>query len=375
MPELTRPRIISFEPLAGAAGDMILAALFDLGVDPKAVEKTLHQAGLTSISLQFARRRCEHGIVCGYLDVIDTDAAHDDHDHDHGHGHDHGHEHNHDHDHDHHHHDHHHASEEGAAPAPHHHRGLKDNLALIRSSDAPARAKERAEKIFRRLGEAEASVHGIDVEQVHFHEVGALDSIADIFGICLALEQLGVERIYCSGYKIGHGTVRCAHGLMPVPAPATARLLEGYPVTRLPIATELTTPTGAAVLTTLAEGSLPTQPFRLLATGNGHGRKNLPEMPNIIRALLLEEQTGENANSEAKAWGEEETLSLISCETDDQTAESLGYLSERLLAAGALDVSATAVQMKKNRPGVRLQILSRPADEVRLANIILTESS
>ncbi|HQL88289.1 MAG: nickel pincer cofactor biosynthesis protein LarC [Lentisphaerae bacterium] len=375
MPELTRPRIISFEPLAGAAGDMILAALFDLGVDPKAVEKTLHQAGLTSISLQFARRRCEHGIVCGYLDVIDTDAAHDDHDHDHGHGHDHGHEHNHDHDHDHHHHDHHHASEEGAAPAPHHHRGLKDILALIRSSDAPARAKERAEKIFRRLGEAEASVHGIDVEQVHFHEVGALDSIADIFGICLALEQLGVERIYCSGYKIGHGTVRCAHGLMPVPAPATARLLEGYPVTRLPIATELTTPTGAAVLTTLAEGSLPTQPFRLLATGNGHGRKNLPEMPNIIRALLLEEQTGENANSEAKAWGEEETLSLISCETDDQTAESLGYLSERLLAAGALDVSATAVQMKKNRPGVRLQILSRPADEVRLANIILTESS
>jgi uncharacterized protein (TIGR00299 family) protein len=255
---------------------------------------------------------------------------------------------------------------------PHQHRGLNDIIALIHGSDAPTRAKDRATRIFQRLGQAEAAVHGVDIDQVHFHEVGAVDSLADIFGICLALEQLDIDHVYCSGYKIGHGTVRCAHGLMPVPAPATARLLEGFPVTRLPIASELTTPTGAAVLTTLSEGALPTRPLLLRGTGHGHGRKTFPEMPNLVRALLFEDgATTATAETEMDA----DTVSVISFETDDQTAESIGYLSEQLLAAGALDVSMTPAQMKKNRPGVRVQILARPADESRLATMILTESS
>ncbi len=259
---------------------------------------------------------------------------------------------------------------ENAIVRPHLHRGLSDILALINSSQMPARAKARAEKVFRRLAAAEAQIHGVTPEEIHFHEVGAVDSIVDIFGTCLALELLQVEKIFCPMHKIGYGTVRCAHGVMPVPAPATAKLLEGFPVTRLPIQSELTTPTGAAILTALSDGQYCLEEHRLLATGYGHGRKEFPEMPNIIRSLLLEVGPG---HQEA-AW-QREKIAILECEIDDQTAESLGFLQEKLLAAGALDVSFWPVQMKKNRPGTHLQTLCALGSEDLLSKIILTQSS
>jgi uncharacterized protein (TIGR00299 family) protein len=240
-------------------------------------------------------------------------------------------------------------------------------LALIGRLEAPARARERATRIFQRLGEAEAAVHGVPVEQVHFHEVGAVDSIADIVGICLALEQLGVERVYCSALTVGQGTIRCAHGTMPNPAPATALLLEGAEVIRLPIRAELTTPTAAAVLTTLSAGSWDRLPMRVLKTGSGHGRKQFDALPNLVRAFLVE--------IDAAPASAQDTVTVMECDIDDQSGEVMGALSEELLKAGALDVSLTPVQMKKNRPGTRLTVLSQPADASRLAQLILSRSS
>jgi len=342
---------------------MLLAALLDLGADPGEVARLLRAAGLAGVDLRFSRRPDPRGLVCGYLEVLDAGQVADDgpaHEHEHEHGHEHEHEHEH-------------------APAPlrsplvphsrphHEHRGLSAILALIERLDAPVRARDRAARIFRRLGEAEAAVHGVPIEQVHFHEVGAVDSIADIVGICLALEQLGVERVYCSAIPVGEGTIRCAHGVLPNPAPATARLLQDSRIVRLPIRAELTTPTGAAVLTTLSEGPWEGLPLRLLGTGVGHGRKEFDALPNVVRAFLGDVP-------EVSAAGHD-TVSVMECDTDDQTGEVMGALTEELLRAGALDVSLVPVQMKKDRPGVRLTVLCRPEDAGRLANLVLSRSS
>jgi len=360
-------RCISIDPLSGAAGDMILAALFDLGADPASVQRDLQECGL-NVTLQFKRALCPHGLTCGYLRVIDNDHP-DCHDHE---AHDECEHHHHEDMGEHHHHEetceHHHHHHENEGENHHHvHRGLSDILAMLAKSSAPVRAKERAAAIFRRLGEAEAAIHGKTVEEIHFHEVGAVDSIADIFGICLALEQLDIEHIYCAGYKIGQGTVRCAHGVMPVPAPATARLLEGQMVTRLPIQSELTTPTGAAVLVTLSEGTLPAIPFQLQGTGYGHGAKNFELMPNVVRALLFETPAENKLSTD--------TICELRCEIDDQTPETLGNVQELLLASGALDVCFSSTQMKKNRPAVTLQVLCHPQDDSRFASLILEHTS
>ena len=234
----------------------------------------------------------------------------------------------------------------------------------------PARAIARAEKIFRRLADAEAAIHGVSPEEIHFHEVGAVDSIVDIFGTCLALEYLQIEKIFCPMHKVGYGTVRCAHGVMPVPAPATAKLLEGFPVTRLPLQSELTTPTGAAILTALSEGQYCRGEQRILASGYGHGRKEFPELPNIIRSILLEVEP----DSQETRWSRDRIV-VLECEIDDQTGESLGFLQEQLLAGGALDVCFWPAQMKKNRPGTHLQVLCALGHEGALAEIILAQSS
>ena len=381
-------RAVCFEPVAGASGDMILAALCDLGADPAALSSCVRAAGLAGVEVRFERRTCRHGLVCGYVDVLEKGRTADGgptHQHGNGDGngdgdgdarhprpptldppHDHDHDHEHDHDHDH---------RDARDPRPptldppskHAHRGLREILALIERLEAPLRVRERAAGIFRRLGAAEAAVHGVPVSEIHFHEVGAVDSITDIVGICLALEQLGVERVYCSALTIGQGTIRCAHGTMPNPAPATALLLEGADVIRLPLRGELTTPTAAAVLTTLSSGSWDNLPMRVLKTGSGHGRKEFDALPNLLRAFLVEVD-------DAPTLGQD-TVTVIECDIDDQSGEVMGALSEDLLKAGALDVSLTAVQMKKNRPGTRLTVLCRPADVSRLAQRILSHSS
>jgi uncharacterized protein (TIGR00299 family) protein len=357
---------ICFEPVAGAAGDMILASLFDLGADPAEVDRVLRTGGLDGFAIHFERKPDNHRITCGYCNVALEEHDHDHaHDHEHGHGHEHTHAHEHEHAHAHEHaHEHEHEHAE-TAPA-HEHRGLKEILAIIARSEAPARAKQRAEAIFRRLAAAEAAVHGVAIEEVHFHEVGAVDAIVDIFGICIALEQLGIERVFCSEFKVGHGTIRCAHGVIPVPAPATAKLLEGFPVERLDIRSELTTPTGAAVLTTLTSGDWRGLPLRILRTGAGHGRREFPQRPNMIRAFLVE-----IAESRTVA----DTVAVIETDLDDESPEILGALLDSLLAAGALDASYQAVQMKKNRPGARLTVLCPPERAAALSERILTQTS
>ena len=334
-------KAICFEPVAGAAGDMILASLFDLGADPSEVERIIRTGGLDGFHIQFERRPDVHRITCGYCDVMLGDTPAHEHEHEHGHGHE-------------------------PAPAEHHHRGLRDILDIIGQSEAPPRAKERAEAIFRRLGAAEAAVHGVDIEEIHFHEVGAVDSIVDVFGICIALEQLGIDQVYASDFKVGHGTIRCAHGTIPVPAPATVKLLEGFAVERLDIKSELTTPTGAAVLTTLTAGDWRGMPMRILKTGAGHGSREFTERPNMIRAFLAEID-GNGLK--------QDTVTVIESDLDDESPEILGALVDSLLAAGALDASFLSVQMKKNRPGVRLTVLSTPDRSAALAELILTQTS
>ena len=243
---------------------------------------------------------------------------------------------------------------------------MNDILALIDASDASPRAKENATKIFCRLGECEAAVHGVPVEEIHFHEVGAVDSIVDIFGICIALELLGVERVYRSGFKCGHGVVKCAHGTMPVPAPATVKLLAGQPVEHLDISCELTTPTGAAVLTALAEEDWTGVSLRMLGVGCGHGRREFSQRPNMIRAHLAE-------IGAASAGADK--VEVIETDVDDQSAEASAQLAELLLRAGALDVSMLSVQMKKGRPGVRLTVVCHPGEAEDLACILLGQGT
>jgi uncharacterized protein (TIGR00299 family) protein len=245
------------------------------------------------------------------------------------------------------------------------HRHLSHIVKIIEAAAIPPRAGERAKQIFERLGAAEAKVHGVAVEKVHFHEVGAVDSICDIVGACIALELLAVEALYCSAVNVGSGTVNTEHGVMPVPAPATADLLIGRPVYSRGPAMELTTPTGAAIATTLAAAFGPMPPMSIVATGYGAGDKDFAEHANVLRALI-----GETTNA-----AESTTISVIEANIDDSIPEVLGYAMERLLAAGALDVTIQPVLMKKNRSGQLLRVLSRPALQETLAAILFAETS
>ncbi len=365
-------KFLSIEPLSGAAGDMILASLIDLGADQKEIVRLIKTSGLQDFSLCFERKLCKHGIVCAYLNVYTDEKAEHGHGHEHEHEHEHGHEHGHEHEHAHEHeheHEHEHAHEHEHS-SPHAHRGLREILALLHKSEIPAPAKINAEKVFRRLAEAEAAIHGVSPEEIHFHEVGAVDSIVDIFGVCIALHLLGVEKLFCPGHKIGYGTVRCAHGIMPVPAPATAKLLEGQKVSRLPIESELTTPTGAAILTALSQGSQIPPNARILGCGYGHGSKEFALMPNLVRSILFESED-EQQDGELLC----DQVQVIEFETDDQSPESLAYLMEQLYEHSALDVSFTATQKKKNRPGQLVRVLCRLEQQKGLCELILRESS
>ena len=326
---------IFFDPVTGASGNMILGSLLDLDVPVDAIAQPLHQAGLHGFDIVFARRQDRHHIESGHCEVNLTGGHHE-----HGGGH-HG--------------EHHHP-----------HRRLPDIEELIDGVQAPDRVRHRARTVFRRLAEAEAAVHGTPVDQVHFHEVGAVDAIVDIVGTCLALEYLQVESIYCGTIPTGQGTIRCAHGVMPVPAPATVRLLKGRPVKRLSIDAELTTPTGAALLTGLAAPAEPVPAGCLLGTGSGHGSRDLEEQPNILRAFLLETRAASTRC---------ESVTVLETDIDDESPEVLADLVPRLLRQGALDASMTALTMKKGRPGVRLTVLALPAAAAHLAAFILERVS
>ena len=254
-----------------------------------------------------------------------------------------------------------------------HGRHLSDIAGILEGSGLKPRVRERALAVFTRLADAEAAIHGTSRDEIHFHEVGAVDAIVDIVGACILLEQLGVEQVFLSPLPCGWGTVNCQHGIMPIPAPATMRLLHGFPVRAVDIEGELVTPTGAALLTTLADqataGRMPS--MRILASGFGAGKKQfVPDMPNLLRVVI-----GEIVAPSAGADPTPHTVTVLETNLDDQTPEASGRLMERCLEEGAVDVFFTPVQMKKNRPGTLITVLCRPADTDRIADLLFRETS
>ncbi len=247
----------------------------------------------------------------------------------------------------------------------HSHRHLAHILDLLDRSSISDRAKQNACAVFRRLGEVEAQIHGVPVEKIHFHEVGAADSIADIAGACIALDLLGVDQVHMSAINTGSGVVKTEHGMLPVPAPATAALLQGKPVYARGPEFELTTPTGAALAVTLATGFGPLPPMKIESIGYGAGDRDFKEQPNVLRAIL-----GESTRASEAAL-----VTIIEANIDDSSPQVLGYALERLMDAGALDASLSPLQMKKNRPGTLLRVIARPEDQERLAQIVFAETS
>lgn len=249
--------------------------------------------------------------------------------------------------------------------APAKHRHLHHILDMIAKAPLSARAAANASAVFQRLGEAEAAVHGVSIQKVHFHEVGAADSIADIVGACVALDLLNIDEIHVSPINVGSGTVETEHGTLPVPAPATARLLEGRPIYARGPEMELTTPTGAALATTLGStfGALP--PMKITSIGHGAGDRDFKQQANVLRVLI----------GEKTAATESTIVSVIEANIDDSSPQVLGYALERLMDAGALDAALSPLQMKKNRPGSLLRVIAKPEDQERLAQLIFAETS
>jgi len=247
----------------------------------------------------------------------------------------------------------------------HKHRHLHHITAMIDGSSITARQKELAHRIFRRLAEAEAKVHNSTIEKVHFHEVGAVDSIADIVGAAIGWDLLGAERIVCSAVPTGSGFIEIAHGRCAIPAPATAELLKGVPLAESRVLCELTTPTGAAIIATLVDAFGPVPGMKIEQIGYGAGQKDLEEQANLLRLLVGE-------TSEAKA---DERLCMVETNLDDISGELIGYTIAQLWAAGALDVYTTAIQMKKNRPGVTLSVLCEAEQVAAIETILFRETT
>ncbi|MDR1399874.1 MAG: nickel pincer cofactor biosynthesis protein LarC [Treponema sp.] len=366
MKEPLKTKLLHFDCFAGISGDMALGALVDLGVNPDELRRELGKLGIDGWKLEF--RRDERGGIAGLHAMVDlgtqTDhIAHDDAPHDfHQHDHDHDAPHDfHQHDHDTHHH--------------HVHRSWKDIRTLIEQSGISAGAKQRALAIFTRLAEAEAQVHGKTVDDVAFHEVGALDSIIDIVGTGICLDILKPDRITCGEIELGSGTVKCAHGILPVPAPATLILIRGMPVTSGGFNKEMTTPTGAAILAASVDEFVNAGRFTEIKTGYGIGSRRM-ERPNFLRVSWREETTPlpTTVQSVAKPWKTEE-LVLMEANIDDMSGEALGFLMESLFEAGALDVTFTPCTMKKSRPGVIVACLASPARLDNLRETLFLHSS
>jgi uncharacterized protein (TIGR00299 family) protein len=244
-------------------------------------------------------------------------------------------------------------------------------MRMIEASGLPGRVKERSLSVFRLIAEAEGKIHGMDPADVHFHEVGAMDSILDIIGVCLALESLDIGEILVSPVPVGYGRVRMAHGVYPIPAPATAEILRGVPLAAFTAQGELTTPTGAAIVKALAAGYGPLPEGTIERIGYGAGTRDF-EHPNVLRAMLI------SRGKPGTGWEQpaaEETIAVLETQVDDTSGEMLGYAMDRLLAAGALDVYYTPVYMKKNRPGVLVTVLCHLPDSRRCEDILLRETS
>ena len=260
------------------------------------------------------------------------------------------------------------------------HRSLSAILEILQKSQLAPTVRERAAAIFQKLGEAEARVHDVPIEKIHFHEVGAVDAIIDIVGACIGFHELGIERFACSALNVGGGTAKMAHGILPVPAPATADLLQGKPTYSNGVQKELVTPTGAAIVATLCDSFGPQPAMSVSAIGYGAGTADLEGQPNVVRIMVGDELRvgkGETKGTVAEAWatGFDEEIAVIEANLDDMNPQIYGYFLEKGLAAGALDVYTTPVQMKKNRPGTLLTVLCKPQDTNSLMTLIFAETT
>jgi len=314
-------KLAYFDCIAGASGDMILAALLDVGLPEATLRDRLAALKLDGFYLDI-RRVVKNGLAATKVDVII------------------------------------------AEDRPERH--LAEIEALVEKSDLPQGIIAQAKAIFRRLAEVEAAIHGTPVEQVHLHELGGIDTIVDVIGVLSALDALGITEIYSSPLPLGRGFVRSAHGQLPLPAPATVALLKGIPVVGSEIDRELVTPTGAALLSSLAKGFGPLPAMTLLGAGYGAGSHDLP-IPNVVRVMI-----GEKA---LPGHPEGDVVALLETNIDDLNPEIYDYVMSRLFAAGALDVFLTPIQMKKNRPATLLRVICRPQDSTRLTGILFAETS
>ncbi len=311
-------RVAHFDCFSGISGDMVLGAVIDAGVSADAIRAALASLALPiTLEVETVKR-------CGFRATKATIHATDEED----------------------------------------YRFLPDVQKIIAASALTDKQRALATAIFTKLAHAEAAAHGMPLERVHFHEVGALDSIADILGAAVGLDLLGVDAFSSSSVPTGSGTVKCAHGIMPVPTPGTLELLKGVPLSKFTAKGELATPTGVAILTTVVSGFTDTPAMTVHRVGTGAGTKDFLEHPNILRLLVG------TANPGSPAGGASDTVVVLETNLDDCTPEVIGFTTERLFAAGALDVFTTPIQMKKNRPGVLLSVIASP-DVVEACEAIL----
>lgn len=364
---------------SGISGDMFIGALIDLGVDAHQFEHELEKLHLDGYHLHVARKE-KSGIAGTKFDV------HLAHEHDHGHEHAHGHEHHHEHSHSHHHHregghDHGHSHSQGHEHEHEHHhhdenRTFGEIKQLISRSALSDWVKSKSIAVFQRIADAEGKIHGQPPEQVHFHEVGAVDSIVDIVGACIALEMLGKPRVLSAPVVEGVGWINCAHGRFPIPAPATLAILgtRGIAITQSEEPHELVTPTGAALLAELAESFAPMQDLVAEKIAFGLGTRDNKTRPNVLRVILGSQSTTSPQSAVERDW-EMDSVAVLETNLDDISAEILGHFVERALAAGALDVFHTPIQMKKNRPGVLLTVLCAEGEADTFSEMMLRETT
>jgi uncharacterized protein (TIGR00299 family) protein len=316
-------KLAYFDCFSGISGDMTLGALVDAGCVVEELREGLRALRVPGWDLT-ARKVWKNGMAATYVKVVTEDQAK--------------------------------------------HRSLSVILEILQKSQLQPVVRDRAAAVFQKLGEAEARVHDVPLEKIHFHEVGAVDAIVDIVGACIGFHAMGIEKFACSALNVGSGTAKMAHGVLPVPAPATANLLRGKPTYSNGVQQELVTPTGAAIVATLCDSFGPQPPMSVSAIGYGAGTADLPGQPNVVRIMI-----GEAAEKTADGFDEE--ISVIEANLDDMNPQIYGYFLEKALAARALDVYTTPVQMKKNRPGTLLTVLCRPQDTDELMALIFAETT
>ncbi|BAD76248.1 hypothetical protein BRO54_1579 [Geobacillus proteiniphilus] len=332
-------KILYLDCFSGISGDMMVGALVDAGVPSEKIEVELKKLSLSGYKLQWGKV-VKKGISATKFDVIIQESIEGGH-----------------------HHQSHHA-----------HRHYSDIIDMIRRSELSEEVKQRAGQIFHCIAVAEAKIHGIPVENVHFHEVGAVDSIVDIVATAIALTELHIDYIISAPIPLGHGSIRCAHGVYPVPAPATLEILQGVPVVSNHLPFELTTPTGAGIVKSQVNSYGPLPSMKISAIGYGAGTRDLPDQPNVLRVVIGEE-TRITSSGPSLFHSKEETVYILECQLDDMPGEALGYVMDGLFQKGALDVFYTPVFMKKNRPGVLLTVLTSATHVEQCEQFMLKETT